>query len=92
MSDAGTPRSSASSATVEPVGTLTMPISATFWSFAMASSIACSLAACSACFWRRSLRFLRRPVDSRDASSTLARASSSTRSRLYSSAAFAMRL
>ena len=41
---------------------------------------------------RFSLRFLRRPVDSREASSTAARASSSTFSRLYSSASRAMRL
>ncbi len=82
MSLAGTPRSSASWATVEPCGTFTVSSWLMSWSLASASSMRCCSAACSACFWRRSLRFLRRPEDSREASSTALRASSRTRERL----------
>ncbi len=85
-------RRSASSATVAPCGTFTTSSLEMSWSLARASWMACSLAAWAAWAFLCSLRFLRRPVDSRLASSTEARASSRTRSRLYSSAERAMRL
>ena len=91
MSLAGTPRASASSCTVMPSDTRTVSISS---GDRPCSSASWSLASCSARAASRSrfsLRFLRRPVDSREASSTAARASCSTFSRLYSSASRAMR-
>ncbi len=82
MSLAGTFSRSASWATVEPCGTLMVSSCERSWSFAMAASMRASLAASACCFFLRSLRLRRLPVDSSEASRTASRASSSTRSRL----------
>ena len=62
---------------MEPCGTLTVSSCERSWSLAIASSMRSFSAASSACLTLFSLRRLRRPVDSRDASSTASRASSS---------------